>query len=103
MHKETTKIRPVFDCAAKYAGFSLNDCLMQGPQVMNELITVLHHIRSYDVAMTGNVREMFLQVKVPPQDSYRDMLRFVTYKDGQLLVYRWTVHIFGMVWLFIQV
>jgi hypothetical protein len=42
MHKETTKIRPVFNCAAKYQGLSLNDCLMQGPQVINELVRVLH-------------------------------------------------------------
>jgi hypothetical protein len=43
MCKETTKIRPVFNCAAKYGGTSINDCLMQGPQVMNELVRVMNH------------------------------------------------------------
>jgi hypothetical protein len=47
MQKETTKIRPVFDCAAK-RGVCLNDFLTQGPQVMNELVTVMHHFRRYD-------------------------------------------------------
>jgi hypothetical protein len=37
MQKETTKIRPVFDCAAKRGGVCLNDFLTQGPQVMNKL------------------------------------------------------------------
>jgi hypothetical protein len=93
MHKETTKIRPVFDCAAKYQGLSLNDCLMQGPQVMNELVTVLHHFRNFDVAMTGDIAEMFLQVQVPQQEI--DKLRFLLYVEGQLQVYRWNVHLFG--------
>jgi hypothetical protein len=86
MHKETTKIRPVFNCAEKYQGLSLNDCLMQGPRVMNELVTVLHHFRSFDVAMTGDIAEMFLQVQVPQQE--RDKLRFLLYVEGQLQVYR---------------
>jgi hypothetical protein len=66
MHKETMKIRPVFDCAAKNAGLSLKDCLTQGPQFMNELVTVMHHFRSFNIAMTGDIQEMFLQVVVPP-------------------------------------
>jgi hypothetical protein len=93
MHKETTKIRPVFDCAAKYGGTSLNDCLMQGPQVMNELFTDMNHFRSFNYAMTGDIWEMFLQVVVPDKD--RDKLRFLLYVDGQLQVYRWNVHLFG--------
>jgi hypothetical protein len=86
MHKETTKIRPVFDCEAKYGGTSLNDCLMQGPQVMNELVTVVNHFQSFGYAMTGDIREMFLQVFVPDED--KDKLRFLLYIDGQLQVYR---------------
>jgi hypothetical protein len=43
MQKETTKIRPVFDCAAKVKGLCLNDFLTKGPQVMNELLTVMHY------------------------------------------------------------
>jgi hypothetical protein len=43
MSKETTKIRLVFDCAAKRGGVCLNDFFTQGPQVMNELVTVMHH------------------------------------------------------------
>jgi hypothetical protein len=93
MHKETTKIRPVLDCAAKYGGTSPNDCLMQGPQVMNKLVTVMNHFGSFDYAMTGNIQEMFLQVFVPNED--KDNLRFLLYIDGQLQVYRWNVHLFG--------
>jgi hypothetical protein len=77
MDKETTKIRPVFDWAAKSSGVCLNNFLMQGPQVMNKLVTVLHHFQHYQMAMTGNIKEMFLQIQVPIED--RDYLRFLLY------------------------
>ena len=35
------KIRVLFDCAAKYAGLSLNNALMQGPDLVNNLLSVL--------------------------------------------------------------
>jgi hypothetical protein len=65
---------------------------MQGPQVMNELVPVMNHFRSFNYAMTGDIREMFLQVFVPDED--RDKLRFLLYINGQLKVYRWNVHLF---------
>jgi hypothetical protein len=40
--KETTKIRPVFDGAAKFRGICINDYIMTGPSVMNKLIAVVH-------------------------------------------------------------
>jgi hypothetical protein len=43
--------------------------------------------------MTGDIKEMFLQVVVPEED--RDYLRFLIYKEDQLLIYRWKVHLFG--------
>jgi hypothetical protein len=93
MQKETTKIRPVFDCAAKTKGVCLNDFLTQGPQVMNELVSVMHYFRRYDIAMTGDIAEMFLQVQVAEED--RDYLRFLIFREEQLLIYRWRVHLFG--------
>jgi hypothetical protein len=92
MQKETTKIRPVFDCAAKRGGMCLNDFLTRGPQVMNELVTVMDHFQRYDYVMTGDIKEMCLQVVVPEED--RDYLRFLIYKEDQLLIYRWKVHLF---------
>ena len=35
------KIRVVLDCAAKCAGLSLNNALMQGPDLVNNLLSVL--------------------------------------------------------------
>ena len=39
------KIRSVFDCSDKYQGTSLNDNLLQGPDLTNGLIGVLARFR----------------------------------------------------------
>jgi hypothetical protein len=91
--KETTKIRPVFDGAAKFRGVCINDHIQTGPTVMNELVGVVHRFRQYNYAVTGDVKEMFLQVRVPPEE--KDYLRFLWYKEGKVVIYRYTVHLFG--------
>jgi hypothetical protein len=40
-HKKPDKIRVVFDCSAKFQGVSLNDILLQGADLTNNLLGVL--------------------------------------------------------------
>jgi hypothetical protein len=60
---------------------------------MNELVSVMHYFRRYNVAMPGDIAEMFLQVQVAEED--KDYLRFLIFREDQLLIYRWRVHLFG--------
>ena len=91
------KLRVVFDCAAKFHDASLNDRLLQGPDLTNDLLDVLMRFREGAVAFTADVEAMFYQVKVPPED--RDFLRFLWWPEGNLKMrpktYRMTVHLFG--------
>ena len=91
------KIRIVFDCAAKCDGVSLNDVLLQGPDMTSSLLGVLLRFRSEPVAFMADIRSMFYQVKVPEPD--RDLLRFLWWPEGDVSVeprdFRMTVHIFG--------
>jgi hypothetical protein len=91
--KENKKTRPVFDGAAKFRGVCINDYIRTGHSVMNELVAVFHRFRQYDYAMTGNVKEMFLQVRVPP--SEKDYLQFICYENDAVVIYRYRVHLFG--------
>ena len=75
----STKVRPVFDASAKgYNGFSLNDCVHTGPNLLPDLVALLIRFRRWKVALTADVVKAFLQVAVHPSD--RDAHRFL-WKD----------------------
>ena len=91
------KIRVVFDCSAKYQGKSLNDLLLNGPDLTNNLFGVLTRFRQERVALMADIESMFHQVKVSEADcSY---LRFLWWPDGNLESnleeYQMVVHLFG--------
>ena len=94
------KVRIVFDCAAKFQGLSLNDTVLQGPDLTNKLVGVLMRFREEPIALMADIESMYYQVKVIPHD--RDVLRFLWWKDGDLNAgpeeFRMTVHPFGGVW-----
>jgi hypothetical protein len=94
------KVRIVFDCAAKSERLSLNDQVLQGPDLMNNLLGVLLRFRCYPIAFTADVEAMYHQVRVSEKD--RDMLRFLWWPDGDMskdpAVYRMTSHLFGGLW-----
>lgn len=91
------KVRVVFDCAAKYCGTSLNQQLLQGPDLTNPLVGVLIRFRQEPVAMAADIEAMFHQVYIDPQDC--DALRFLWWPDGDLQrepeEYRMVKHLFG--------
>ena len=93
------KIRVVFDCSSKMEGKSLNDNLMQGPDLINSLIGVLIRFRLYQVATTCDVEKMYHQFHVSP--SHRNYLRFLWWPDDDLtqqpVDFRMKVHLFGAV------
>jgi len=62
------KVRIVFDCSAKYRGSSLNDKLLQGPDLTNSLVGVLARFSQEAVAVMADIESMFHQVKVTPED-----------------------------------
>ena len=59
------KMRIVFDCSAKHKGTSLNDQVLQGPDLTNKLTSVLLRFREDKVAVIGDVEAMYHQVRVP--------------------------------------
>nr|XP_039266331.1 uncharacterized protein LOC120341839 [Styela clava] len=71
-HPEKKSLRVVFDCSAKFSGLCLNDVLLQGPDLANNLVGVLARFRKKSVAIQGDIRAMFHQVKVsePHRDSF---------------------------------
>ena len=96
-HSTGNKFRVVFDCAAKFKGFSINDKLLQGPDLNNNLTGVFLRFRQESVAFAADIRSMFHQVLVDECD--RDALRFLWWQDDDWnkppVDYRMNVLLFG--------
>ncbi|KAK7929669.1 hypothetical protein WMY93_006064 [Mugilogobius chulae] len=98
-HPRKGALRVVFDCGATFKGVSLNDELLQGPNLTSTLLGVLMRFRQQPIGFMGDIQAMYHQVRVPEED--RDFLRFLWWPNGDTsqepVPYRMTVHLFGAI------
>ena len=93
-HKQKKKIRVVFNCSQKFKGVSLNDNLLSGPDLTNNLYGVLLRFCQEPIAVVSDIQKMFYQVHVPKEHS--NYLRFfLLYSVSKPKEYRLRVHVFG--------
>ena len=78
------KFQIVFDCSAKSNDVSLYNMLFQGPTnyLTNSLLGVLLQFRQEQIAIVGDIKNMFYQVFVDRAD--RGAFRFLWFPDGDL-------------------
>ena len=95
---ESTKLRIVYDASARAypEAPSLNDCLNAGPPLQNRLWDVLVRMRFHPVALTGDLKQAFLQVRI--KQGERDALRFHWKPDidANVETLRFTRALFGL-------
>ena len=93
--KATTKVRIVFDGAAKDGQRpSINELMYAGPKLQNNMVHVLLRFCRDPIALAADISEMFLQVKLRPED--RRYHRFLWKKDGNLVVFEFLRIVFGI-------
>ena len=92
----TTKVRVVFDGAAEFQGTSLNDNMIRGPNLLNNLHGVALRARKHRFAVCSDIEKMYHQVLVPEheQDAYRFIYR-PPGSDSPPRTLRMKVHVFG--------
>jgi hypothetical protein len=92
----TTKLRIVFDGSAKTSsGQSINDVLLVGPTLQENLYNIMIRFRWHIVAVSGDITKMYLQVALAQKE--RDFHRVLWMdKKGNLLTYRMTRVTFGL-------
>lgn len=95
MVTHNSKNRVVFNCSYQYRGQSLNELLLPGPTLGASLLGVLLRFREHVVAISGDIKGMFHQVRLLPED--RPLLRFVwrDSRDESPQVFEWQVLPFG--------
>ena len=76
------KVHVVFDCSAKFNGVSLNDALLHGPDMTNNLVGVLTRFRQERICIISDIEAMFHQVLVTKDNQ--NYLRFLWWKNGDL-------------------
>ncbi|XP_037959088.1 uncharacterized protein LOC119688482 [Teleopsis dalmanni] len=78
----TTKLRVVFDASARTSsGRSLNEILMVGPTIQQDLILILLTFRLHRYALTADISKMYRQFVIDPRD-----------RNFQLVIWRNTVN-----------
>jgi Pao retrotransposon peptidase/Family of unknown function (DUF5641) len=87
--EKSTPIRLVFDAKATYGGVSLNNQIKNTPNRLNDLVLTLMRLRRFEFAVTGDISEMFLRIRMAPED--KEYHRF--YHNGEH--YQWTRILFG--------
>ena len=91
------KMRVVFDCSAEWHSISINQSLMSGPELTNQIFGVLVKFREEPVAVMADIEAMFYQVFVA--GKYRSLLSFLWWENGNCdlspQTYHMNVHVFG--------
>ena len=78
--RKPNQIRGTLDSSAKHCGFSLNDVLLSGTDLINSLIGVLMRFRQERIAIMTDVQQMFYCF--PVANDHEDFLRFLWYYDN---------------------
>ncbi len=88
---ESTPVRPVMGCDV-----ALNKFLLPGPNLLNEVVGVLLRFRSGKVTVAGDIKQMFLNIRLAPEDRpYHCFLWNQNPEDSDPIVYQFQRHVFG--------
>lgn len=93
----TTKTRIVFDASAKgTGGVSLNELLMTGPTLQEELMTILIRWRSHSTVFTADIAKMYRQVEVRVEDRKYQKFMYRKCESEKIQEYQHNMVTFGV-------
>ena len=93
----TTKLRVVFDASARSSSnFSLNDILMVGPTIQQDLITTLFSFRMHKYALAADISKMYRQFQIDKRDAKFQLILWRNNKDDELRVYQLDTVTYGL-------
>ncbi|XP_071941077.1 uncharacterized protein [Antedon mediterranea] len=93
-HK-STKVRIVWNSAARYNGLCLNDGFLKGPDLLNSLVKCLLHFRKENVAIVGEVKKIFNQIALATCDQAYHRFVWRLGGSGNISHFQWLRLPFG--------
>ncbi|XP_062538963.1 uncharacterized protein LOC134207258 [Armigeres subalbatus] len=93
--RKPEKVRLIWDASAKVDGVSLNSMLLKGPDQMTQLPAVLFRFRQQPVAVSADIKEMFHQVRIRPEDRHSQRFVYRTDPTSPPETYLMNVATFG--------
>ena len=75
---KSTPLRIVFNSSARFKGYSLNDCSMKGPSLLNSLYGILLRFCAETYAFVGDLSKMYHSIDIPVDDQ---MMHLFLWRD----------------------
>lgn len=93
----TTKLRVVFDASAKTSsGLSLNDVLLTGPKLQNNICDILLRFRLHNTVFSCDIRQMYRQIKIHPDDQNFQLILWRDNPSQPTAMFKLTTVTYGM-------
>jgi len=93
----TTKLRTVFDASSRTSsGVSLNDILLTGRKLQIDICDILLQFRTHNVVFVCDIRQMYRQIKVHPDDQNFQLILWRDAPTKPLETYKLGTVTYGM-------
>lgn len=93
----TTQVRPVFDASRKTSnGIALNDMLITGPKLQDDLFNILVRFRTHKIAFTADIEKMYLHIQLNEKDQQYQKIVWRENTDDPIEDYCLTTVTFGV-------
>ncbi|XP_046400866.1 uncharacterized protein LOC124167111 [Ischnura elegans] len=92
-----SSLRVVFDASSKTStNVSLNDILLSGPKLQNDLCEVILRFRCHSVVFACDIRQMYRQIKIHPDDQHFQLIYWRETPTDLLKVFKLTTVTYGV-------
>lgn len=100
-HCVTSRFRVVFDASAKFLSpsgqfLSLNDALLPGPKLQQDLCDILLNFRLFSVAFTADICKIYRQILVEPNDCRYQHILWRSSPNSAICEYELTTVTYGV-------
>nr|XP_012215486.1 PREDICTED: uncharacterized protein LOC105667930 [Linepithema humile] len=93
----TTKLRVVFDASAKTSsGISLNDTLLKGPVVQQNILAIIIRFCLHNIVFTADIQKMYRQIFIHPKDRPFQRILWRNNPEEAVRIYELNTVTYGM-------